>query len=465
MKMSVWGNLGLGLALGFAGASGTSEHDTSVDRDFATSIREFTRLYQEQMDEAEFAAALDTAEALIQAHSDVSIGYVLKFRSIRELEGIEPAAAFVDEHFAKGGYPSGELLESVGMSFFDIESLDRAEGYLTRALELESDLFYATLSMATICLKKEDYSRFVLYCDRLEANYAKMKSQHSLSQQQTIWYQGQIGQFLAMKEAIIEQGLVSEVEEFPVLIVTEEGTGIEALYEQAANGEPEAQNSLGIRYEDGRGVEKDLKLAFYWFERSANQGFPMAESNVGLYYYFGKGVERDLHRAFFWYKRAADHGNDLARFYTGRMYALGQGVDADLEQAMAYFNMATASTDGRTLLETAQFFANPEHEAFYDLDRAIEIVGSGITHDGNNYKIWHQLALLLERNEDFQGAATTLFVGILLFEQNSPNFIKKSDRASVEETRERLYSDLERIQEAAGFEEPGFLALPAEPPA
>jgi localization factor PodJL len=40
----------------------------------------------------------------------------------------------------------------------------------------------------------------------------------------------------------------------------------------ARQGQPEAQDSLGVMYDNGYGVKKDYVLAYTWFDVAASQG-------------------------------------------------------------------------------------------------------------------------------------------------------------------------------------------------
>ena len=82
-----------------------------------------------------------------------------------------------------------------------------------------------------------------------------------------------------------------------------EGDYQKALYylEKAANqGDAEAQNNLGIMYENGEGVTKNHKKAVYLYEQAAHQGDIAAQYNLGRMYYDGGGVTKDYVEAYRW---------------------------------------------------------------------------------------------------------------------------------------------------------------------
>ena len=57
-------------------------------------------------------------------------------------------------------------------------------------------------------------------------------------------------------------------------------------------------------YFTGSGVERDPKMAAYWYEKAAGHGSPEAQNQIGYFYQAGIGVTRDSKRAFHWYQLA-----------------------------------------------------------------------------------------------------------------------------------------------------------------
>src|SRR5436309_302090 len=73
-----------------------------------------------------------------------------------------------------------------------------------------------------------------------------------------------------------------------------------------------AMNYLATYYENGVGTEKDLKKAFYWYQKAAENGNEGAMHNLAVCYSNGKGTEKNLEKAFGWYQKAAENGNEYA---------------------------------------------------------------------------------------------------------------------------------------------------------
>ena len=105
----------------------------------------------------------------------------------------------------------------------------------------------------------------------------------------------------------------------------------------ADQGNAVAQNHVGYCYKKGEGVEMDLELAFHWFQKSADQGNAVAQKNLGFCYTTGEGVEKNLDLAFHWYKKSAEQGNASAQNNLGVCYYNGEGVEKNLELAFHWF--------------------------------------------------------------------------------------------------------------------------------
>ncbi len=114
-------------------------------------------------------------------------------------------------------------------------------------------------------------------------------------------------------------------------------------YRKAAmNGDPNAQDNLGLCYYFGSGVKKDLPTAVKWHQRAADQGYAPAWNNLGLCYRNGEGVAQDEIRAADCFRKAAELGNDAGQYNLGRCYYHGVGVVQNLEQARFWIERSAA---------------------------------------------------------------------------------------------------------------------------
>ena len=98
--------------------------------------------------------------------------------------------------------------------------------------------------------------------------------------------------------------------------------------------------TIGWRYQNGSGVEQDYAKAAYWYRIAAGQGDPVAQNNLGVLYETGRGVPKNFKEAYKWYLEAAKNGNAPAQSNLGLLFRKGHGVKQDTVQAYAMFCIA-----------------------------------------------------------------------------------------------------------------------------
>ena len=59
--------------------------------------------------------------------------------------------------------------------------------------------------------------------------------------------------------------------------------------------------------------KKDFAKGVEWLTKAALQGNAPAQYNLGRMYQWGKGVEKDLQQARFWFQKAIDNGHEKAK--------------------------------------------------------------------------------------------------------------------------------------------------------
>ncbi|MGA2962892.1 MAG: tetratricopeptide repeat protein [Candidatus Korobacteraceae bacterium] len=91
-------------------------------------------------------------------------------------------------------------------------------------------------------------------------------------------------------------------------------TDIASLLARAERGDAEAQNSLGLRYVLGDGIEQDKTAAHHWFELSAKQGYAKGQYNLAVMLGSGLGGQKDHKKSVKWYRKAADQGLNAADY-------------------------------------------------------------------------------------------------------------------------------------------------------
>jgi len=83
--------------------------------------------------------------------------------------------------------------------------------------------------------------------------------------------------------------------------------------------------NLANLYEQGQGVEPNLKQAVVYLQKAADLNDTRGQYQLAMMYEKGRGVERDLHQAAYWFEKAAEQGDETAQFNLGVMLATNYG--------------------------------------------------------------------------------------------------------------------------------------------
>ena len=82
----------------------------------------------------------------------------------------------------------------------------------------------------------------------------------------------------------------------------------------AANGNRIAMHDLALYYAEGRGgVTADLPTAAKWFEKAAERGVVDSQFNLGVLFESGQGLPKNMTDAYVWYSIAAGQGDQFAK--------------------------------------------------------------------------------------------------------------------------------------------------------
>ncbi|MDQ0316978.1 tetratricopeptide repeat protein [Amorphus orientalis] len=114
-------------------------------------------------------------------------------------------------------------------------------------------------------------------------------------------------------------------------------TAMRVALERAEKGDAAAQTLLGLIYEDGNAVEKDLEAAADWYAIASEGGDTNASYRLGLLYLDGTGVDQDRERAAELFAEAAEAGNASAAYNLG----LIELEERDTEAAARHLEAAT----------------------------------------------------------------------------------------------------------------------------
>lgn len=131
-----------------------------------------------------------------------------------------------------------------------------------------------------------------------------------------------------------------------------------ALFVKAAKaGHVGAMARLGDCYQNGQGVEVDIKQAVEWYQKAASKRNTDALLALGELSEEGLGVNLSLANAVYFYNLAAELGNEDARFFLGYMYFEGRAVKKNLKKAMELLEQAARGDQVDAQFELAKCYA------------------------------------------------------------------------------------------------------------
>ncbi len=148
------------------------------------------------------------------------------------------------------------------------------------------------------------------------------------------------------------------------------------VYNEAIQGNCDAQYELAKRYQNGYGGERNNSQAFYWCHKAADQGLGLAQYTLATFYEKGIGVTINTSQAIYYYKKAAEkgyqkaklelnrlqnqkdnfsdfeklkkcagQGNVAAQYELGNRYYRGEDIPQDYQQAVYWFRKAAEQGD------------------------------------------------------------------------------------------------------------------------
>jgi len=121
---------------------------------------------------------------------------------------------------------------------------------------------------------------------------------------------------------------------------------VEPTKSKARNGDPQAQQAIGIWLERGLfGAKTNVVEAVKWYRRAADQGFARAQVLLGSCYHAGRGIPKDEEEGVRWRRKAAEQGDCEGQIMLASSYNEGSGVPKDYEEAAKWYRKAADQDD------------------------------------------------------------------------------------------------------------------------
>ena len=144
-------------------------------------------------------------------------------------------------------------------------------------------------------------------------------------------------------------------------------------YEKAAgHGDPVAQNQIGYCYQTGLGVPEDPARAFHWYQLSASSGYIDGKVNLAVTYLYGIGVQKNSETAEQLLLEAAEKGSGIASAYLGEMYQFGSGVQQDNGAAEKWYEKGIKLHSYLAAFRMGKILSRPNAHP-RDLSRALSL--------------------------------------------------------------------------------------------
>ncbi len=151
----------------------------------------------------------------------------------------------------------------------------------------------------------------------------------------------------------------------------------------AESGDARAQFNLGVSYNYGNGVEKDVGKAFEWTKKSAQNGDVHGQVNLANMYMQGQGTDKSIPEAINWYEKAATQDDIHAEVVLGKIYRDGLTGKVDYSKSFQYFSKAAEHGDHEAEFNLAGFY----HYGFgvqKDEERAKSLLAEANSGQSNN---------------------------------------------------------------------------------
>lgn len=131
---------------------------------------------------------------------------------------------------------------------------------------------------------------------------------------------------------------------------------------------------IGVMYNSGHGVAKDIKKAFVYISKAADGGNNIAQHNLGTIYYNGlNGQDKNYEKAFKYYKLSSINKSKKSQFMVGICYAKGHGINMDREKAYEYLELSAEQNYSSAQIKLGIMYLDDKkyEKAYYHINRSI----------------------------------------------------------------------------------------------
>ena len=201
----------------------------------------------------------------------------------------------------------------------------------------------------------------------------------------------------------IEQSTLSAESDDPASLLLlaaryQEGKGVKkdltkafTLNKRAADmGYAPAQATMAWFYKQGLGTEKNLQKAFEYTLKAAKQDYTGTYGNLACMYYSGIGTPVNYPEARYWGEKGVELGDSIAYYVMGQYYFEGNATTIDYAKALSYFQKCAELGNGNGYYGCflchnfgTGDMRNPSL-AFKELQQAIKLLSQQKSEDKSN---------------------------------------------------------------------------------
>jgi len=177
---------------------------------------------------------------------------------------------------------------------------------------------------------------------------------------------------------------------------------IQTIKYDAKNGDEAKQYIMGILYQNGICLERNITKSIKWFSLAEKKGYPLARYTLGDIYHFGEGVTIDNKKAEQYYLKILKDKNLEILTRMGNIHLVGKDFEHNASIAKRFYMIAAEKnfTPALNNIGMMYFLGNGVDK---NLTKAIEYLGKAAVQNHKNAQFYLAISLSKIDNEKFHG--------------------------------------------------------------
>ena len=146
--------------------------------------------------------------------------------------------------------------------------------------------------------------------------------------------------------------------------------------ENANQGHPMSNHSVGFLYRSGYEVKKDINKAIQYYEKALSLGYANSGSALGGIYQIGEaGIKKDINKAIQYYEKALSLGSAKSGSALGNIYKIGEaGIKKDNKKMLNYYSKAAELGDAWANAEISSYYLSGKYGLEQDDSKSVSLL-------------------------------------------------------------------------------------------